>query len=137
MKEEMDERRRLSLTVLPQRLAVCRLPPESPPPAMPPQQSLWSLTRTPDELSLLCREEAVPAGAECEPRWRAFRVEGPLAFGLTGILAALTAPLAERGIPVFALSTYDTDYLLVKEEHLREAGDVLRMSQAVAEVREE
>jgi hypothetical protein len=137
VKEEMEERRRLSLTVLSQRLAVCRLPPQSPTPVMPPQEFYWSLTRTPDELSLLCREEAAPAGAECERRWRAFRVEGPLAFGLTGILAALTVPLAERGIPVFALSTYDTDYLLVREEHLREAGQVLRMSQAVAEVREE
>lgn len=93
---------------------------------------LVSVTRTADELSVLCAQERLPPDATAERDWRAFKVEGPLDFALTGILARLTAPLAEAGIPVFAVSTYDTDYLLVRTRDAVRAGDALG---AVATVR--
>ena len=75
----------------------------------------FSMTRTPDELSIVCNEEIVPDGVACEKGWHCLQVKGPLDFALTGILASLAAPLAEAGISIFAISTYDTDYFLVKE----------------------
>ncbi|MDO9066765.1 MAG: ACT domain-containing protein [Chloroflexota bacterium] len=77
--------------------------------------SLVSVTRTPDELSIVCPQASVPPGIQSEPGWRCFQVPGPLDFALTGILARLTAPLAATGLPVFALSTFDTDYLLIRQ----------------------
>jgi len=120
----------VALSVLPERLAVCRFAPDAALPpwatAAPAASSLWSLTRTPDELSLVTSEAALPPGTTAERGWRAFQVAGPLDFGLTGILASLTAPLAAAGIPLFALSTFDTDYILVKEEQLTKAVAALR-----------
>ncbi len=98
------------------RLAVCRLTPDS---ALAPwmvEGELWSLTRTRDELSVVVDATRVPAGVRAEGPFSVFMVAGPLDFGLTGILARLTAPLAEAGIPVFVVSTYDTDYVLVRSE---------------------
>lgn len=116
----------LRLTVLPHRLAICRLAPE----AVIPQQiftsELWSLTRTADELSLVVQEEFLPPDCQVESGWRAIKVNGPLDFALIGILAALATPLAEAGISLFALSTYDTDYLLVKQSNLNKAITTLK-----------
>ena len=80
-----------------------------------------SVTRTPDELSIVCSEASVPPTARAQRGWRALEVQGPLDFSLTGVLAALTAPLAQARISIFALSTYDTDYLLVPGEDLARA----------------
>lgn len=80
-----------------------------------------SITRTADELSIVCAEELAPAGAKIQPGWRAFKVMGPLDFSLTGIIATLTAPLAEAKVSVFTMATYDTDYLLVQEKGLEVA----------------
>lgn len=80
------------------------------------------MTRTPTETSIVC--EAPPV--EGEPGWRALMVEGPLDFSLTGILAGIAAPLAAAGISIFAISTFDTDYVLVKEARIDEATTVLR-----------
>jgi hypothetical protein len=105
----------LTLVPLPGRFAVCRLGPDDPWPAFEESGGLVSLTRTADELSVVCAEEAVPAGARCERGWRCFRVRGPMALSEVGVLAALAEPLAEAGVSLFAVSTYDTDYLLVRE----------------------
>lgn len=115
----------LALSLSEERLAVCRLEPSTPVPAWGFTGDLCSITRTPQELSVVCREQAVPLGIRCERGWRVFKVQGPLDFGLTGILDALTDPLARAGISIFALSTYDTDYLLVREAQLEEAVAVL------------
>ncbi len=88
--------------------------------------SFVSMIRTEHELSVVAPSDGVPAHAKAERGWRAIHVEGTLDFGLTGILAALTVPLAAAGVPVFALSTYDTDYLLVREAMLEAALDALR-----------
>jgi hypothetical protein len=116
----------LTLTLAPERLAVCRLAPDAPVPPLPLGRSLVALTLTPDELSLVLPEDAAPAGAAIEAGWRALRVAGPLDFSLTGILASLADPLAQAGVSIFAISTYDTDYLLIREVALTEALTALR-----------
>lgn len=122
---EKMERRGFDLILLPQQLAVCRLAPQSPLPSWA-GGSFTALTRTPDELSIVCDQQRVPEGVAAENDWRAFKVAGPLDFSLTGVLAALAAPLADAKISIFALSTYDTDYLLVKESALTGAVQALR-----------
>lgn len=116
----------LTLAVLTDVLAVCRLAPDAPVPAWAWTGEPVSVTRTGDELSVVCRADAVPDAIRCEGGWRCLKVQGPLDFALTGILTAITAPLAAAGIPVFALSTYDTDYVLVKGEMLSRAVETLR-----------
>ncbi len=109
----------LTLRVLKERFGVCRLAADSDIPewAFSPG-SLTSITRTVNELSIVCSDERIPEGVTVERAWRAFRVEGPLSFDLVGILADLSAALAAAGVPLFSLSTYDTDYLLVPEGRL-------------------
>lgn len=116
----------LRLAILPEVLAVCRLTADDAFPPWLPARGLVSVTRTADELSIVCASDAVPANVRCEAGWRALMVEGPLDFGLTGILASIAAPLAEAGISMFAISTFDTDYVLVKAERLEDAVEALR-----------
>lgn len=117
----------LNLQLLEGPLAVCRLASKEPIPGWAYSAGpLCSITRTSEELSVVCGEAAVPMGLRCERGWRALKVQGPLDFGLTGILDALTDPLAQAGISIFALSTFDTDYLLVREAWLEEALAALR-----------
>lgn len=114
------------LTLLPDALAVCRLPAGTPAPAWLDGEGFASVTRTADETSVVCRAAIVPAGVRAEVGWRALRVAGPLDFALTGVLLALLAPLAAAGVSVFALSTFDTDYVLVREAALDGALAALR-----------
>ena len=116
----------LTLTLAPERFAVCRIAPDAPIPPLPLGRSLLALTLTPDELSLVIPETNAPEGARVETGWRALKVAGPLDFGQTGVLASLTQPLAEAGLSVFAISTFDTDYLLVRDATLGEALAALR-----------
>lgn len=124
----------LTLFLAPERFAVCRLPPTSPIPPLPVTASLVSLTLTPEELSLIVPEYAAPQDAQVSGGWRALRVAGTLDFSLTGILASLATPLAKVGVSIFAVSTFDTDYLLVPDASLEQALSVLR---AVGHVIEE
>jgi len=118
----------LTLTLLGDNYSVCRLGPEAEIPPWALAGDFFSLTRTKDELSLVCSQELVPPGVQCEKGWRCIMVKGPLDFSLTGILASLAASLAEAGISIFAISTFDTDYLLVKAENLERA--VLKLKEA-------
>ncbi len=104
----------LTLTLLPDLFAVCRLDRETPVPSWAQTGDFSSITRTRDELSIVCLQRSVPSGFQYEADWRCLKVEGPLDFALIGILASLTTPLAQAGISLFAVSTYDTDYLLVR-----------------------
>ncbi len=117
---------KLTLVPLEGTYAVCRLEAEAPIPAWVGGGPFVSITRTADELSIVCRQETVPEGVRCEQSWRCLRVAGMLDFSLGGVLAALLGPLADAGIGVFVVSTFDTDYLLVKEQDLRRAVEVLR-----------
>jgi hypothetical protein len=84
------------------------------------------MTRTADELSIVCPAAEAPPGAQVETGWRALKLHGPIPFAEVGVLAALAEPLARAGLSLFALSTYDTDYLLVKEGDLASAVEALK-----------
>jgi hypothetical protein len=104
---------------------ICRLGPDAAVPDWSHRGALQSITRTGDELSVVCAEADLPDDVKSERGWRSFKVEGPLDLALTGILASLAGPLAEARINIFAVSTFDTDYVLVKEEMARRAAEVL------------
>jgi putative acetyltransferase len=106
--------------------AVCRLPAGSPVPPWATVGDLFSVTRTVDEVSVVCHERFVPDGVTVERAWRCLRVAGAMPFTAVGVLAALTTPLAGAGVGVFAVSTYDTDYLFVKEADFSNAVAALR-----------
>jgi uncharacterized protein len=109
---------KLTLTVLPWTFAVCRLAATDPVPAWALEGKFFSITRTPQELSLVCLQENVPGGVVSENGWRAFQIMGVFDFSLIGILYSILRPLTEAHISIFAVSTYDTDYILVKENRL-------------------
>jgi hypothetical protein len=106
----------LKLFLLPETLSVCRLPPAAPIPDWAKKGGFSSITRTSDELSIGCEERQVPSEEKCEPGWRALKIDGLLDFGLTGILASVANPLAKAGVSIFAVSTFNTDYVLIKEK---------------------
>lgn len=117
----------LRLTLLGIPLAVCRIPHHEPVPDWAGDgDGFLSVTRTEREHSLVCAERLVPPGVVAERGWRAFEVQGPLDFGLTGVLASISGALADAGIPVFVVSTYDTDYVLVREGDVDGAVGALR-----------
>jgi hypothetical protein len=116
----------LTLTVLPETLAICRLSVDEAVPEWAAAADFVSITQTIDELSIVCREANVPSDVKADRGWRALKVAGPLDLALTGVLASLVNPLAEAQINIFAISTFDTDYLLVKGYNLAGACDVLR-----------
>jgi predicted metal-dependent HD superfamily phosphohydrolase len=118
----------LTLAVLPDVMAICRLEAGSAIPRWATSGPLFSITRTDDELSVACLQALVPEGIRCERDWRCLRVAGPIPFSAVGVLAALVAPLAEAGISVFSVSTFDTDYLLVKAGDLDKTIAVLRQA---------
>ena len=115
----------LTLSLLPGHFAVCRLGPEEPLPAWAGAGPFLSITRTEHELSIVCAADQVPAGIQCERDFRCLAVHGPLDFAATGILASLATPLATAGISIFALSTFDTDYLLIRTTNLDRARAAL------------
>ncbi len=119
-------RKELRLTLLDGHMSVCRLAPTSEIPDWAVTGGFFSVTRTADELSVLCPNEAIPEDVRCERGWRALKLEGPFEFSEVGILASVTVPLAEAGVGIFAVSTFDTDYVLVKEEQLESAVAALR-----------
>lgn len=111
----------LRFSVHPGSFAVLRLAPDAAVPAgllVPP---FHSVTRTPAETSVVCPEDVVPAGARAETGWALLALAGPFPFELTGVLASVLSPLAAAGVSIFALSTFDTDYVLVKAVRLADA----------------
>ena len=108
--------------------AVCQMPPKTPIPIWAKTSSFCSVTQTSDEISIVCQSKEVPAGVKAERNWRMIKVEGPLNFSLVGILASLAVPLAKAQISIFAISTFDTDYLLVQDESFSKAIAVLKES---------
>lgn len=116
---------RLTLTLLSDELAVCRLPAGEPMPDWVRAEGFAAAVWTADETSVVCAARSVPEGITADGPWRAFVVAGPLDFSLTGILLSIAQPLAEAGIGIFAVSTYDTDYVLVKAESVDAARAAL------------
>lgn len=112
-------------TVLEGRFAICRLAPDKPLPEAPPHAVFWSLTRTAEEISIVCDEACAPKCDSVERVWRGIKVEGPIDFDLTGVICSLITPLAALELGVFVVSTYDTDYVFVKELDLAAALSAL------------
>ncbi len=118
---------KLTLSILPQRYAVCRLDPNG---HIPHWALLGddfiSLTRTCDELSIICLQENVPPETKAARRWRCVKAEGPFEFSVAGVHASVAIPLAEANISVLAVATYENDHLLIQEEDLEQAVRVLK-----------
>lgn len=116
---------KLILSVQPGTFAICRLEAGSEIPGWAHTSSFLSITRTSEELSVVCDQDLVPAGVKAARDWAAFKVEGPLDFSLTGIVASIATVLAAQQIPIFVISTFDTDYILVQRKDFDRAKVVL------------
>jgi uncharacterized protein len=116
----------LRFSLLPERFAICRLDPATAIPdwALRPEK-FTSITRTTDELSIVCSEADVPPGLKSDAGWICLKLEGPFPFSMTGILASFINPLSSFEIPIFAIATFDTDYVLIKQEFWEAASAAL------------
>jgi len=119
-----------TLEVVPGTFAICRLGADADVPDWATGE-IVSITRTPDELSVVCSQDSVPDDIQCETDWRCLRVVGKLDFSMVGVIASLTGTLAATGISVFVISTHDTDYLLVEDVNLDAAVESLRAGRHV------
>jgi hypothetical protein len=115
----------LKFRQLPGLYAIVRLAPDAPVPGWATKSDFTSITRTADELSIACPMANLPADVDSQLRWICLKLEGPFPFSLTGVLLSFIAPLSENGVPIFAISTFDTDYVLVPEEFAGQALQVL------------
>lgn len=113
------------MKLLKEKYGVCRLDKTDPIPSWARDNDFLSITRTLDELSIVCNQDSIPNNTKCEKDWRILKIEGPLDFSLIGILASISTILAKEGISIFAVSTYDTDYILIKENNVDKAVEVL------------
>ena len=118
----------LTISVLQEKLGICRLESSAGIPAWAKESDFFSITRTPEELSIVCSAACIPREVRAERGWRGLKVEGPLDFEETGVLLSLAEPLARAGVSIFVVSTYETDYLLVRERDLETAVEVLRIA---------
>ena len=116
----------LRVHVVPGRYAVCRLEAHAEIPTWASGRSFISITRTPDELSIVCEQASVPRGQRVESGYAMLMIEGPLAPEMVGVLLSLITPLAQAGVSIFAISTFDTDYVLVRAAQLDRAVDAIR-----------
>ena len=122
----VPKRHQLRFSLISGRFAICQLDPAAPIPdwALRPGK-LNSITRSLDELSVVCPEQDVPAGIKSDQGWCCLKLEGPFPFSMTGVLAAFIEPLSANRVPIFSVSTFGTDYVLIKEEFLALAESVL------------
>lgn len=115
----------LRMSVAAMDLAIARLEAGIAVPAWAMRGGFFSITRTPDELSVVVEHARIPSGVPADGGWCALKVEGPLPLSAVGVLHSITGPLAQAGISIFAVSTHDTDYLLVKAEAMERAVQAL------------
>jgi len=116
---------KLDLVILKKKFAICQLSPKDSIPDPSTLGDFWSITKTEEEISIIIPENLIPPKCKSEKNWRAIKIIGPLYFSLTGIIANLSTVLAKAGISIFAFSTYNTDYILVKEKNLEQSKEVL------------
>jgi uncharacterized protein len=109
--------------------AICQLPKDSSIPSWVHQSSFYSITRAEQELSIVCNQANVPDGVKCEKNWSILQVDGSLDFTQTGILASVANPLAQANISIFAISTFNTDYVLVRTADLEKACSALESAE--------
>jgi uncharacterized protein len=118
--------RPLNLSVLPGGYAVLRFAQDAGIPSWATRGEFFSVTRSEEELSVVCPQENLPVGERAEKEWRVLKVHGPFSFDEIGVLASLVQPLANEQVSVLAISTFDTDYLLVQSDGLQKAILTLR-----------
>ncbi|HLJ30229.1 MAG TPA: ACT domain-containing protein [Candidatus Angelobacter sp.] len=118
----------LKYSLVPGQFAICRLSAHEAIPDWALRGVFQSVTRTSDELSIVCPAENVPVGMAADAPWICFKLAGPFPFMEVGVLASFVGPLAKHGLPVFAIATFDTDYILIKEEFQDRAIDTLRQA---------
>ena len=128
----VSPRQQLKFRWLPGQFAICKLPPDASIPSWATSGIFTSVTRGSEELSIVCPAENLPRDVKSGSHWVCLKLEGPFPFSQTGVLLSFIEPLSNNGIPIFAISTYDTDYVLIQEDHmggvidrLREAGHKL------------
>lgn len=122
----MENSEKFILSILPQKFGICHLGRNIPIPDWAVESDFFSITRTRQELSIVCPQEKIPAGILFEKDWRAFRVEDiPEIIHSVGVVSSLSKPLAETGISLFNISTYETNYLLVEEKNFEKAKTIL------------
>lgn len=119
-------RHELKFLLLPGLYAIVRLAPDGPVPDWAQKSHFASVTRTSDELSIVCATENLPADVQSSHRWICLKLEGPFPFSQTGVLLSFIEPLSTKGIPIFAISTFDTDYVLIQEEFAGASLNVLQ-----------
>jgi hypothetical protein len=112
------ERHPLKFRLFPGYYAIVRLAPDAPLPDWATRGDFTSTTRTSDELSVVCPTINLPPDVPSPHRWRCLKLEGPFPFSETGVLLSFIEPLATKDVPIFAISTYDTDYVLIQEEFM-------------------
>jgi len=115
----------VQLRTLPDSYAVVRLQPGSELPEWVDKGPFRSVTRTDTEVSVVCRDHDVPEGVSVDRGWTVLEVMGPLDFSLTGVISSLVAPLAQAEVPIFVISTFESDYVLVRSADLARAADAL------------
>jgi uncharacterized protein len=108
--------------------AIVHLAPDAPVPHWATAGEFTSITRTPDELSIVCPTENLPADVNSPHRWICLKLEGPFPFELTGVLLSFIQPLSSNGVPIFAISTFDTDYVLIQEEFTNQTLEILQQA---------
>jgi hypothetical protein len=117
---------KLSLSILDETFAICSLDKSSLIPEWVTSSDFYSVTKTYDELSIVCPQHKIPAGIKFNKGWKCFKVQGPLDIDIVGILASLSMPLASAGVSIFVFSSYDTDHIMVKAYDMEKAIEVLR-----------
>lgn len=115
----------MKMKLLSGEFVVCRLEAEDCVPTWIATKNFYSISRTEEELSIVCLDKNIPMEVKCEKEWKILKIEGPLDFSLIGILSKISTLLANEKISIFAISTYDTDYIMIKKEKLEEAIIVL------------
>jgi uncharacterized protein len=123
-KPDQPPNHQLKFRQLPGAYAIVRLAPDAAVPDWATKGDFTSITRTLDELSIVCPNETLPPEVRSPLRWTCLKLEGPFPFSQTGVLLSFIEPLSTNDIPIFAISTYETDYVLIPEEFAR-ALDVL------------
>jgi hypothetical protein len=117
--------KKFTLSILPEKLGICHLSKNIPIPDWAKSISFCSITRTKEELSIVCPQGKIPGGVMFEKDWRAFKLEGDLGLASIGVIASLANPLARAGISIFNVSTYETNFVLVEDKNLKKAKAIL------------
>ena len=122
------KQRQLQLSLLKDKYGICTLPNTAPIPDWALTQSLASITRTEKELTIVCRLEILPSQYQSDLKWRCFKIDGSFDLNQIGVISSISSPLADAGISIYVISTYDTDYFLIQEQNLEQTISILSSS---------